>query len=325
MPGQGLRDIRYFWSMGLYITSLNSGSNGNCYYVGNQEEAILVDAGITLKETEKRMERLGLPMNRVKAIFISHEHADHITGLPALSKKYQIPVYITRSTLSNSRVPVEKHLVRDFNAAIPVNIGRLLVKAFVKVHDAIDPHSFMISQDHIRIGVFTDIGQSCKDVIQHFRICHAVFLESNYCEDMLANGRYPFFLKQRISGGQGHLSNREALDLFMTHRSSYLSHLILSHLSSNNNKPELVNTLFTGKVDGVNIVVASRYAETQVFHVEGGVELTAYGAVPNADGSNLSSGINVPAATPMADRPVSVKKRLAKLGQRPGQLSLFDL
>src|ERR1700733_13630896 len=102
--------------MPLYISSLNSGSNGNCYYVGNDHEAVLIDAGISCRETERRMKRLGLAMSAVKAIFVSHEHSDHITGLPGISKKYQLPVYITAATYSSGGVPIEEHLIRSFRA-----------------------------------------------------------------------------------------------------------------------------------------------------------------------------------------------------------------
>ncbi|RYY63046.1 MAG: MBL fold metallo-hydrolase [Chitinophagaceae bacterium] len=254
--------------MALQIASLNSGSNGNCYYVGNGEEAILVDTGLSLKETEKRMARIGLDLARVKAIFISHEHSDHVTGLPGLSKKYQLPVYITEPTLRGSGLPVEQHLVNAFSKNTSVRIGGLSVTAFSKTHDAADPHSFIISQDGINVGVLTDIGHCCAEVIRYFNLCHAVFLESNYCEHMLENGRYPFFLKNRIRGGQGHLSNREALDLFIRHRNPSLTHLILSHLSSNNNRRELVEQLFTEQAGSVKVIVASRFKESEVYHVE---------------------------------------------------------
>src|ERR1700733_14600699 len=102
--------------MSLFITSLNSGSNGNCYYIGNETEAVLIDAGISCREVEKRMKRLGLSIEKVKAVFISHEHTDHISGLQVLSKKYQLPVYITRATLSYCRLRPEKHLVMSFTA-----------------------------------------------------------------------------------------------------------------------------------------------------------------------------------------------------------------
>ncbi|MBX3257801.1 MAG: MBL fold metallo-hydrolase [Chitinophagaceae bacterium] len=259
--------------MPLYIASLNSGSNGNCYYVGNHREAVLVDAGISCRETEKRMNRLGLDMNRVKAIFVSHEHGDHITGIPALSKKFRLPVYITRSTLHAAGIPVDNELVYEFIPDVPVSIGSLNVVPFVKHHDASDPYSFVITEDAVRVGVLTDIGNVCKKVAGYFSQCNAVFLESNYCEDMLMNGSYPWHLKKRISGGRGHLSNREALDLFTRHRGTGLSHLILSHLSKNNNTPELVESIFKEIAGETEIVVASRYRETAVYCIDGSKQL----------------------------------------------------
>jgi phosphoribosyl 1,2-cyclic phosphodiesterase len=253
--------------MSLYITSLNSGSNGNCYYIGNDTEAVLIDAGISCRETEKRMGRLGLSMKLVKAIFVSHEHGDHITGIPRISKKYQLPVYITPSTYTSSRIPIEAHLVRSFYQNQAVTIGGLTILAFPKSHDASDPHSFVVSQGRINIGIITDIGVACKQVVRHFRQCHAVFLESNYCEDLLAKGNYPYYLKQRISSENGHLSNLQALDLFIRHRGRQLSHLILSHLSKNNNHPDLVNRIFQEQAGDTRIIVASRYQETPVFQI----------------------------------------------------------
>ena len=254
--------------MSLFITSLNSGSNGNCYYIGNSSEAVLIDAGISCRETEIRMKRLGLAMSTVKAIFISHEHTDHISGVRVLSKKYHFPVYITPATLQSAGIVTEKHLVRHFTANHEITIGGLSVVAFPKSHDANDPHSFMISSNGINIGVFTDIGNCCDHVIAHFKKCHAVFLESNYCEDMLMNGSYPYILKKRISSDNGHLSNTQALKLFTKYRGRQLTHLILSHLSKNNNSPELVDQLFRQQAGSTNIVVASRYEETAVYCIE---------------------------------------------------------
>jgi phosphoribosyl 1,2-cyclic phosphodiesterase len=253
--------------MALMITSLNTGSNGNCFYIGNEEEAILVDAGLTCKETEIRMQRLSLRMDRVKAIFISHEHTDHIRGLPVLAKKYQLPVYITPSTLLKGRQQLPIDLVRTFNAYQPVTIGNLSVVAFPKKHDAAEPHSFTISCKAITVGVFTDIGGHCEHVIKNFSLCHAAFLEANYDEGMLANGSYPYFLKNRIRGGNGHLSNTEALALFKAHRPSYMSHLLLSHLSKDNNCPDLVHRLFYPHAGSTEIIVASRLQETPVYAI----------------------------------------------------------
>ena len=244
--------------MSLFIASLNSGSNGNCYYVGNEQEAILIDVGISCRETEKRMKRLGLPMGKVIAIFISHEHGDHISGVSVLAKKFNLPVYITATTLSNGRIQLEKELIKSFIAHQPIQIGNIVITAFPKIHDASDPHSFIVSSRLVTVGVFTDIGIACEHLVNYFKQCHAVFLESNYDTEMLENGNYPLHLKNRIRGGVGHLSNEQALQLFVTHRPKFLSHLILSHLSKNNNDPKLVEDLFHKLKGNTKIIVASR-------------------------------------------------------------------
>ena len=253
--------------MSLFITSLNSGSNGNCYYVGNDAEAILIDAGISCREVEKRMKRLGLPMKNIKAVFISHEHSDHIKGLPVLIKKYQWPVYITPSTHQSGRLQLAPDLLRQFKAHEAISIGNLAVVAFPKYHDASDPYSFLIKCRNVCVGVFTDIGVPCQQLIKYFKQCHAAFLESNYDDEMLEKGRYPVYLKNRIRGGMGHLSNKQALNLFITHKSKFMTHLLLAHLSHNNNSPELVQQLFSAHAGKVKVVIASRYEETKVFHI----------------------------------------------------------
>ncbi len=253
--------------MKLFITSLNSGSNGNCYYVGNEQEAVLIDAGISCRETERRMARLGLSMQTVKAIFVSHEHGDHIRGIPQLARKYQLPVYITPGTLNNSGIPQTGFPLRPLRGYEPVMIGELCVTAFPKFHDAADPHSFVVSGRDTKIGVFTDIGAPCEHLIHHFKQCHAAFLEANYDEDMLEKGRYPYFLKNRIRGGKGHLSNQQALDLFRTHKPSFMSHVLLSHLSKDNNCPQLSRDMFIPFQEGTEVIVASRFEETPVYSI----------------------------------------------------------
>lgn len=263
----------FLWPMSLFISSLNSGSNANCYYIGNNKEAVLIDAGLSCRETERRMKQLGLSIERVKAIFVSHEHSDHITGVPGISKKYRLPVYITGATLANSNIPIEPQLVNDFKKNKPVKIGDLSVIPFRKSHDAADPHSFIVSGHGITIGIITDIGYACKQVIKYFGQCQAAFLESNYCAEMLANGNYPWHLQQRISSDEGHLSNAQALELFTNYRGTDLRLLILSHLSKNNNNPELVKSLFKKQAGNTEIVVASRYTASPVFQIEGNANL----------------------------------------------------
>ena len=252
--------------MSLFTASLNSGSNGNCYYVGNAAEAVLIDAGISCRETEKRLLSLNLRIQNIKAIFISHEHIDHIRGVSVLANKYDIPVYITDKTNRFCK-GIKKELCRSFNPRIPIQIGDLLITAFSKLHDAADPHSFMISYDGVNVGVFTDIGFSCKEVIYFFKQCHAAFLETNYDVQMLEKGRYPVHLKRRISGGYGHLSNTQALELFMRHRPPFITHLFLSHLSQENNTPELAYKVFSEFATAINIIIAPRHEPTAVYSI----------------------------------------------------------
>ncbi|MEO6722883.1 MAG: MBL fold metallo-hydrolase [Ferruginibacter sp.] len=254
--------------MCLSITSLNSGSNGNCYYIGNDHEAVLVDAGLACRETEKRMNQLGLSMKKVKAIFISHEHTDHIKGLPVIAEKYSLPVYITNATSTMGGIRIKPALLYSFTAYEPIQIGDITVTAFPKYHDAADPHSFIISCNEVNIGVFTDIGAPCQQLIKYFSLCHAAFLEANYDEAMLENGRYPHFLKNRIRNGQGHLSNKQALEVFTKYRPSFMSHLFLSHLSQHNNCPKLAHKLFYDQAKGTEIIIASRYEQTAIYNIE---------------------------------------------------------
>lgn len=252
--------------MSLLITSLNSGSNGNCYYIGNENEAVLVDAGLSCRETEKRMRRLDLNMKKVKAIFVSHEHTDHVRGLAGISSKYQLPVYVTNSTRPGCYHLNPENAIH-FEPRETIFVGSLQVTSFPKFHDAADPHSFIISCNDVTVGVFTDLGRPCDELIKHFKQCHAAFLEANYDEEMLQNGRYPHFLKNRIRGGEGHLSNKQALEVFSEHRPPFMSHLILSHLSKDKNSPDLVQKIFNAYAKNTKIIVASRYQETPIFYI----------------------------------------------------------
>ncbi|MEO5976374.1 MAG: MBL fold metallo-hydrolase [Chryseolinea sp.] len=253
--------------MSLFVASLNSGSNGNCYYVGNSEEAVLIDGGISCREIEKRLKRLGLSIRKVKGVFVSHEHGDHVHGIPSLAKKHNIPVYITKDTFNNANLTLSVDRTRKLVSRDQMQIGGLTIKAFPKLHDAADPISFVISSDTVNVGVFTDIGFACENVISHFSQCHAAFLESNYDETMLEQGRYPFSLKNRIRGGHGHLSNKQALQLFTKYRPAFMSHLFLVHLSKNNNHPRIVKETFYPVAGQTQIIIASREKETALFHI----------------------------------------------------------
>jgi phosphoribosyl 1,2-cyclic phosphodiesterase len=213
------------------------------------------------------MKRIGLSMKKVKAIFVSHEHGDHVHGVPSLAKKHHLCVYASDATLRFGNLGLNETRIERFKAYEPIQIGSLSITAFPKFHDACDPHSFIVSSETVTVGVFTDIGRSCEHVIRNFSLCHAAFLESNYDDELLLNGCYPIHLKQRIRGGNGHLSNTQAAELFVRYKPSFMSHLFLSHLSQENNRPAIVQKLFKRVAGGTSIVIASRDRETPVYQI----------------------------------------------------------
>lgn len=266
--------------MSLYVASLNSGSNGNCYYIGNNDEAVLIDVGISCREVEKRLQRLNIPISRIKAAFISHEHGDHIHGVTALSKKHNLPVYITPETQKFGNLSLREDITHSFDAYKPISIGALTITGFPKHHDACDPHSFIVANETVTIGVFTDIGVPCDHVIKHFEQCHAAFLESNYDEGMLERGSYPIHLKNRIRNGKGHLSNKQAVKLFRDHRPPFMTHLFLSHLSRNNNSPTIVEDMFNTVAGITEMIVASREKETPLYLIENRLGINSKRVLP---------------------------------------------
>ena len=263
--------------MGIHFTSINSGSNGNCYYVGTDREAVLVDVGLSARETMLRMKSLGLSISNVKAIFISHEHQDHIKGLSVLSNQYELPVYMTEQTRRAAKLKLDRKRVFDFEAHQPISIGGLKIIGFPKSHDAIDPYSFVVQGLEKTVGVFTDLGVVCGNLKKYFGLCHAAFLEANYDSKMLDEGNYPQILKERIRGGLGHLSNEEAFGVLRDHRHKDLSHLQLAHLSKNNNHPNVVSKVFEPFADKIAIRIESRFTAMPVLSLEDGERVVGGG------------------------------------------------
>jgi phosphoribosyl 1,2-cyclic phosphodiesterase len=206
----------------MNIASIASGSNGNCYYLEDSDDAILVDAGISTKQIVERMARLGLSMSKIRGVFISHEHGDHIRGLDVLTRKYCIPVFMTQKTYSSYGKIIKDSLLNFFSPGESVVLGKISVNPFLKSHDAAEPCSFSVSSEEKTVAVMTDIGLQCANVIDHIRNADAIFLESNYDDDMLWTGFYPPYLKKRISSDLGHLSNTQAAKLTLEHASSRL-------------------------------------------------------------------------------------------------------
>ena len=224
----------------IEVSALASGSSGNSFFIESNKSSFLVDAGISCKQAERRMEMIGKDASALKGIFITHEHTDHIRGVDVLSRKYSIPVFLTKECYSNcSHIVSDSDLVRfvEKNKAFRFNGANIL--PFPKSHDAHDPVSYTVISNGRKISVMTDIGVVCSNVIKNFRDSNIVFLESNHDVDMLKNGPYPAFLKERILSDGGHLSNYEASLLVLEHTTHKLKHVVLSHLSENNNTEEI--------------------------------------------------------------------------------------
>lgn len=251
----------------LELCALASGSNGNCYYVGNEREALLVDAGLSARILQLRMAERGLQQSKIKAILITHEHNDHCRGARVLAKRLGIPVYVTKKTFLALSGREQPRQVVWFEPDVPVSIGEFEVFPFSKQHDAAEACSFRIRYEDRQVGVMTDIGEACDRVKAHFAQCHAVFLETNYDEQMLWDGPYPYYLKQRIASGYGHLSNTQACRLVESFAGSKLEIILLSHLSKENNTPEKAMEAFKDLQVSYHIEVTSRYEPGKVLYL----------------------------------------------------------
>ena len=250
------------------FASIASGSNGNCYFIGNDEDSILIDVGISCRMLEKRMHALNLDIRQVKAVFVTHEHSDHICGLDTFVKKYDIPIFINTATLQNSRLKIPEGRLKAIKTGEKISAGGFSLLPFSKPHDAADPLNFLISRDGYHLGVFTDMGYGYEELKKYLRYCHAFFLESNYCEQMLEASSYPLVLRKRISGRNGHLSNSQAFDVLSQAAGPQLRHIILSHLSANNNSPDKVAATFKSLMERYKIHIASRTEPSPLFQVD---------------------------------------------------------
>jgi phosphoribosyl 1,2-cyclic phosphodiesterase len=246
------------------ICALASGSNGNCYYIGNSRDAVLIDAGVSCKQVLSRMAGAGLDARKVRGIFVSHEHSDHVRGVRVLGNKLRVPVWFTQATWMAAGEPNRPERVEFFTPDKPVSIGSFTIYPFLKNHDAAEPCSFRVEHDGWQIGVFTDMGHACSNVISNLKLCHAMFLETNYDEQMLWDGPYPYPLKRRVASDVGHLSNLQAFELLRDHSGPELLHVFLSHLSGENNRPDLAEACFQSLTSRFNVRVASRETFSEV-------------------------------------------------------------
>jgi phosphoribosyl 1,2-cyclic phosphodiesterase len=202
---------------------------------------VLIDAGISMREIARRLAGIGVAPDSIDAVVISHGHSDHVNGVPVACRRLGIPVFATRGTVLEARMkgPVPPELLRCIRSGDSFDIGSLNITCFPVPHDSSEPVGFVISDGSVRMGYATDLGSLTLEVVHAFVGCDAVVLESNHDEEMLLDGPYPAFLKKRVNGPLGHLSNADAMELLRGIAHPGLQYLALAHLSRTNNLPEL--------------------------------------------------------------------------------------
>ncbi len=257
----------------LKLYSLMSGSSGNCSIVTNGKTAVLSDCGSSGKRTLAALEKTGIPVSQIRAIVVSHEHADHTKGVGILARKLKIPVYATAGThsaMSGAIGKLDDSLIRLIRPDITYDIYGIGVTPFAIPHDAYDPCGYSFSDGRDTVTVATDIGHMSDSLLSRLIGSRSIILESNHDIDMLRYGEYPYPLKRRILGDYGHLSNECAADTALSLIQNGTEHIMLGHLSEKNNLPEiaLMETYNRLTDNGINVgtdatlQVANRYEPT---------------------------------------------------------------
>lgn len=254
----------------MKVISLQSGSNGNCVYVEADGVRLLFDAGISGTQARERLGRHGRNVSDVDALLISHDHVDHSRSMGVYHRKFGVPVYVTNRTY---RAAIRHKLgeLRDlhhFSAGETLRFDGLTVETISTPHDGVDGVVFVVDDGKHRLGILTDLGHVFRDLVPIVRSLDAVLLESNYDPQMLAVGGYPAWLKQRIEGPGGHLSNPESGELLLRAASKRLQWACLGHLSKDNNTADVAletHRKILGK--RLPLFVATRYRATDVLDV----------------------------------------------------------
>lgn len=231
----------------MRFASLGSGSRGNATLIEQDSTLLLVDCGFSLRETERRLLRLGRDPAQVSAILVTHEHGDHLSGVGLFARRYKVPVWFSAGTRSACGEGIEGAQV--FNSHAPFAVGAIEVTPFPVPHDAREPTQFVFGNGAHRLGMLTDTGSATPHIEQQLTGCDALLLECNHDRAMLANGIYPPVLKARVGGDYGHLSNVQAAALLQRIDCSRLQHIVAAHLSDKNNTPQLATAALAVALD----------------------------------------------------------------------------
>lgn len=244
----------------IRFASLGSGSKGNATLVAAGDTLLMIDCGFSLRETLRRLARRGVTPDQLDAILVTHEHSDHISGVPGLSRTHRIPVYLTHGTAGTGRCD-NSHELRTFNCGDRFNIGDVTVTTVPVPHDAAEPCQYRLESGDAALGVLTDLGAITPHVVEHYSSCDGLLLEFNHDTPMLMAGSYPTMLKHRVSGDWGHLNNGQSIELLRSVELGRLRHLVVAHISENNNTRELVEDALLTVLDGLDRVVFANQSE----------------------------------------------------------------
>lgn len=234
----------------MRFASLGSGSKGNCLIVEEKNTRLLLDCGFSTKEIITRLLRLGIQPNMLDGIIITHEHADHISGVERFARKFDLPVWLTHGTLRAAKrtfSTLSKINIIDSHQAF--SVSDIDIQPYPVPHDAQEPVQFIFSNGSVKLGVLTDTGCSTTHIETILNRCHGLVLECNHDATLLANSKYPKSLKQRVGGRLGHLENASSAMLLSKLDCSLLQHLIAAHLSEANNTPELAQSALSGAIN----------------------------------------------------------------------------
>ena len=244
--------------MKLNFCSLSSGSSGNCYYIGNEFHGILIDAGISASTIRKFLKEMDISMQTIMGVLITHNHIDHIRGLQVLARKNSIPAFTTSKIWESILTPYIK-ISRDCIKEIPLqqkfHLAGFDIEAFPVSHDAPETIGFQICAGENKITIATDLGYICQTSAPYIKEANLLVIESNYDEEMLVNGRYPYYLKARIKSDTGHLGNHQTSNFLADIINDKLSHICLAHLSKNNNTPEIALQTLQQTFSGRGIIL----------------------------------------------------------------------
>ena len=238
-PGRAQSELGPDTGKRIRFCVLASGSRGNSVWVESDGAAVIVDNGLSGKAFKQRVALAGLDIRRLKAIIVSHEHRDHILGVGVLARMMKLPVYLNEATYKQAESGLGRIHVVPFVTGVDLRIGHLAIHPFSISHDAADTAAFTFQSGSAKLGLATDLGTATALVKRRLAGCDALILEANHDPDMLRNGPYPWEIKRRVRGRQGHLSNQDAAELLAGLVHSGLRHVVLAHLSQTNNLPDL--------------------------------------------------------------------------------------